>query len=564
MVEVARTAVSAYGTAHPNTTRWPNHKLCFVETADDQGLWQRWWYCADRASQETYNGDITYPYGGGTSFPRVTRTYILPRGEQPLELGSVDPGTLYTGSNTYYRPNGTDTYYRPGAVDTYLRPTIGSGVLVFQSEKQIEGEIGSLYTEVTRIYDVIPGSDDITPGSGLSQNDDSYSIERPMGTNSFLRLTWKINLPRTIADGAIQTNFTACPIGGFENLLLVSETIKASEENNQVSEVVRVYEGNATGAAFPSTDNIHVQGKFYPGALPPAKFIVSMREVEDHYQVATPEDQDVTTPTTSTYTGLKSVEVSPDTVLRGTKKNKYYTDLVLRTLTGKSWDANLLDYVEYETEAMTLADYEDLGAAEIGTERTSTPYNSGWMVITTEMPTETVIGVIGADGTNRSYKTTTTASWPKVLRPSTTGAGLSWGNVYVRPSAGDTASSSASELFVQYEFKPQWNGLCPATVEVAWVKTAPLVNPIEALSTTGLSINWPGVANFTIDECLHEGWTFIGSTGTDHPKFGYIGYTKTWEATTYPDWPDTIIKKFTVEPYKGGFRVEKVTVSKPY
>ena len=66
----------AYGTAHPDSTRFPNHKLCLIENKDDDQKQQLWWYVNDRTSQQAYNYEISYPYGGEVNYPRYTRSYI--------------------------------------------------------------------------------------------------------------------------------------------------------------------------------------------------------------------------------------------------------------------------------------------------------------------------------------------------------------------------------------------------------------------------------------------------------------------------------------------------------
>ena len=49
----------AYGTAHPDKRKYPNHKLVFVTpaTASEDG-WQKWYYAASRESQDDYNFEI--------------------------------------------------------------------------------------------------------------------------------------------------------------------------------------------------------------------------------------------------------------------------------------------------------------------------------------------------------------------------------------------------------------------------------------------------------------------------------------------------------------------------
>jgi hypothetical protein len=75
-----------YGTPHRDIGKYPSHKLVFVEPADEDGK-EKWWYAADRESQDDYN----YVLGDGKR-EGVTRTYVIPREDYPTELLVPDGG----------------------------------------------------------------------------------------------------------------------------------------------------------------------------------------------------------------------------------------------------------------------------------------------------------------------------------------------------------------------------------------------------------------------------------------------------------------------------------------
>lgn len=579
LVEISRECppgedIPDYGTPHDDTAVFPSHKFVLAETHDDEGLWQRWWYAKDRSDQEDYNYSLTYPYGGDTDYPQIVREYIVLRGQDPLDLGSEDPGNPFSGASYYYRPDGTSRYLQPSPSQFYYaRPALDAGtsgaVLVGQSEEPlgIDSKISSLYVKVTRVYQVIPGSDDPVAGSGSGQTDNGYTIERPMGGDSFLRLTWKLVLPRTVADSHIQTNYTACPIPTFESLVLVDEKITASDENNQISNVVRVYEGNVEGLAFPSTEYTEYKGKFYPGNMPPEKFIVSYRKVVDTYQADAGLFQNVSQPSLAPgepgvnptrEIDLQSVESKPlnGSSLRSEKSVEYYTDLVLQTLSGSRWDNKIRDNVPWTAQAMTVEQVAELAAPLQGTERTITPYNSGWSVVTIESPVETSLEVLtnpfDVGSSARSYLTDIPSHWPPVLREIVVG---------VTPD-GD-------RLYYDYTFKEAWNGLTHACIQVAWSKTPPpytTLDVVQNMDTTSLTLNWPGVISMHIPECLHYNPDAPVGVPSGTYVFSFTGtsYYKAWPPTTYPDWPSELVKELTVTPYLGGYALEKVTVRKPY
>jgi hypothetical protein len=580
LVELSRESppgelIQSYGTAHPEPNVWPDHKLVLIEAADDTGLWVRKWYAADRADQEAYNYSLSYPYGGATHYPQILRTYILPRGEDPLALGSEDPGNPYGSANSYYlqpAPS-TDQYLQPSpSTDSYALPAVSAtssgAVLVGQSEEPLglDSKISSLYVKVTRVYQVIPGSDDDVPGSGAGQADNGYTVERPLGTDTFFRLTWKLVLPRLVADNYHSPDYNACPISGYESLVLVNETIESSDENNQISNVTRVYAGNIEGAPFPSADKVRYQGKFYPNTLPPEKFVLSWRKMSDTYLTDAPEEQDVSTPSTvpvaapsNKYDGMVSVEAKPKNVLEGEKETTWYTDIEIATLRGENWDDSLRDYVPFTTFVIPSAEYENLGEPASGTQRDVTPLGTGWTMVTVQAPRETTIEILTSPftdlgGSARSYLDSIPDQWPQVLKRMT-------------PILSDSGTIS-----LDYEFDPaEYSGPCIACFQVAWSKTPPMIatNPTlaaEAFNTTSLRIMWPGVLNVQIPACLHRNTETI--SGVDAGTYVFTGplgtnFYKAWPPTVYGDWPESYVKEVSVKPYLGGYRLEKITVHRP-
>jgi len=517
-------ASTAYGTAHSETTRFPNHKLCLIEPIEDDQNHQRWWYVNDRTSQEAYNYEISYPYGGEKNYPRYTRTYIVPRATAALTLGDLDP--TYTDAK-----------------------------LVFQSQKNIEGQIGSLYVAQTRVYDILPGSDDATPGSGDGQKDNGYTVERPLGSKTFLRVTWKLTLPRTVADGNLQTSLTAtCPIAGYTNLKLTSETIQASEENNQLSTVTRVYEGNASGAAFPSTAEIFALKKEYPGILPPDKFVTWIEWKERTVQTDTPSGVSLSATATTDYT-ITLVKVDPQSTDRGSKtviEGKFN----LQTINGQNWDKNLMKYVPFTIQAVAKATADAL-TASAGTEISVQPYSGYWSIVTTETPpTSTLLGGGGA----AEWYSSDNYYWPPVL------LSIAFGNVGKRPAPGIAAASN--EAYYEYTMKPEWNGPTKCKHQVAFYTSNPIAAytdiPEEKMVPRAISFNWPGVARLSIPECLHGTTSFSGTTGSNNPNYANVAYgSLSFPATTFTDWPTSIIGSYKVAPYKGGYLVHQITFYKP-
>jgi len=85
---------TAYGTAHPDTTKFPNFKLALIKNGDDdQGQFQDWYYVKDRANQDDYNWELSAAGGANPRYDTVVRTYVILR-------SSYDPVAPLIGHNT--------------------------------------------------------------------------------------------------------------------------------------------------------------------------------------------------------------------------------------------------------------------------------------------------------------------------------------------------------------------------------------------------------------------------------------------------------------------------------
>ena len=84
---IALESLPQYGTAHPDSRKWPNHKLVYIQNDSEEGLFYKFFYAADRESQDAYN----YELREGRS---LMRTYVLPRADYPTLLPPPAGGTL--------------------------------------------------------------------------------------------------------------------------------------------------------------------------------------------------------------------------------------------------------------------------------------------------------------------------------------------------------------------------------------------------------------------------------------------------------------------------------------
>lgn len=541
--ECSRVEIPEYGTPHPDANKWPNHRFSLAEPLDDQGLTFKWWYCADRERQDDWNAEIKYFFGGNPDYPRFTRTYILRRGTGP-------------GESMEKIPSGT-----PDSVFTTAR-------LVAYYVLNMEGPIGSLYQTTIRTFDVIPGGpgDTTDPGgTGISQADVGITIKRPIETKDWIELTWKLTLPREVAMQNLSDDYAQCIIPGFENLVLVDEALEVSDNNDQEATLVRVYVGDQTAPNPGPSDTLKKKVRELPGSLPPDKFCTVVTVTDDTNIVLDPNNIDVTTLAAPSGTLVKAESSPGSGILKGTTDVQYgaYTKT---TLSGRQWDENLQAFTTYTTQVLNPTDAAAAASgAAPGTEVTLTPLNTYWTLVTSEVPPVSAIG-----STAVKFRTTHPFTWPRVL------IDLQYGGVGKRPSPGEPATDGFA-LFLDYIFKPEWSGLCRAEVEIAFYVSNPIAVatsiPTQSLAPSSLQFSWPGVASVVIPSCLHDSFTFTGTTGTDDPQWAYVVYEKEWPASSLwtggsavdaLDWPASLVVDYQVRPYKNGFLVKQIRVYSPY
>ena len=80
--DCSRRTFPDYGTPHPDSVKWPSHKLVYIRPVDNErdGIYE-FFYAAERANQDTYNFEFGPTNVGGITVDAVTRTYVILRSE---------------------------------------------------------------------------------------------------------------------------------------------------------------------------------------------------------------------------------------------------------------------------------------------------------------------------------------------------------------------------------------------------------------------------------------------------------------------------------------------------
>ena len=134
-----------YGTAHPDTENFKDHKLCFVKQADANGLMYEYYYAADRASQDEYNFEFSQADLGGNEYDTVVRTYVRLRS---------DFNDTYTEATTDDSLHHTDNPKAGDAMpDIPAAQFDDSYILMTRQQKRIgDQELDGLFIIEQRVY----------------------------------------------------------------------------------------------------------------------------------------------------------------------------------------------------------------------------------------------------------------------------------------------------------------------------------------------------------------------------------------------------------------------------
>ena len=137
-----RILIPEYGTPHPDTNKWPNHKLVYVRPVDiDRNEIFEFFYAANRENQDEYNFELGTTQIGGLLLNSVTRTYVTLRSEfdpasDELVVGATMPNvpedkfegtwTLYNAEQKRIGEQELDSLF-VAEQRLYIKPSAGQG-----------------------------------------------------------------------------------------------------------------------------------------------------------------------------------------------------------------------------------------------------------------------------------------------------------------------------------------------------------------------------------------------------------------------------------------------------
>jgi hypothetical protein len=159
-----------FGTPHPNSAKWPNHKFCWAEPGD-KGV-QRWVYVADRENQHLYNWEID----DSAERPTVKQTFLIPRDEYAAG-GVVYTAPEFIDTDDYQIVATTQSRSDIAKLDNLyvVVQVVWEDVTAILSGQEFDPDTGNLYTYSK---EKVPAG---TPGQQID-NSGEYAEVQPVNS----------------------------------------------------------------------------------------------------------------------------------------------------------------------------------------------------------------------------------------------------------------------------------------------------------------------------------------------------------------------------------------------
>ena len=510
-----------YGQKHHDSTHYPHHVLVYISppkpSEDGARVDRDWFWAAKRDKQYLYNAEITYPNNGNKRFPQITRTTIELREEYTTDLTVPAMGTA-------------DVVYT-------------TATLISEKMGRIpERELDSLFVTVTRIYETIASLDTAADLAELIKF--GYRVTYPFAQEAYPRITW--TFPAELDDYTPAAKGALCPIdssgsGGvdYTALKLSDEQCSGGRDGN-LAEITRVYDT----LPGPTLDTV---SKRQPLGIPES-FIASATLTREETRKATGA-----TPTTPSGDPVDATSVI-ESVVQPEGQSHY-----LDRQTDTKWlitVGNLIDErLDPETGGLitstqTIVDKPGT-SSEVNASGEFTEVRSLGQKKSVEIASTT----FDVAGYPLSWETIEHHYWPPVLES------LIFAPIekYIERGGGDTY---AAGVYIDWEFKEAYQGPTKVVYTKSWSKTAPSSDTLTAMIPRPM--NWQFLRfRGNIPSCLHPAYNLQEIIGNNDPEYPPVAFSKLFAATSYTDWPASLVISSQVRPGNGGFWKIKGVAHKP-
>ena len=194
---------TAFGTAHPDSNNFPNHKLAFIKSAEDEnGQFQLWYYIIDRSDQDDYNWEYKTAGVCNSRYDTVVRTYITlrssydeadPAPNSAMPISTSDP---FASGDNYVLFEKNQTRSGDNTLDTLY--------VVDQRVYVKKNPFRNIHIDDTFPYDVTPTNASVDSPGGGSATDPAYGAllekETLFYKDETIKATTVFQLPGALTD----------------------------------------------------------------------------------------------------------------------------------------------------------------------------------------------------------------------------------------------------------------------------------------------------------------------------------------------------------------------------
>jgi len=234
--------------------------------------------------------------------------------------------------------------------------------------------------------------------------------------------------------------------------------------------------------------------------------------------------------------------------LRTTVKNP-----VLTAQSGSDWSEPLNQYLSTLSQLVTAFVTPTVAVAgDVATYIYTTPVKCGWWLKRTE--------TFSVSAISREFDTNDRYYWPAILREVEF---MDWQRRATREQEND-GNDGAVDIFPRLYFNPEaYDGPSKTHVEISWSLTPQTITELNPMRPERIVYGAP-FFNVNCPECLHAPWVFQCDIGSNDPNYmPNVGSGRTFPATNYTEWPESIVGFDEQIPFKGGFLRTKKTFYPP-
>lgn len=604
----------SYGDAYRGRKDFPNHRLVYV-SPQDSTKWSRWYYAAPRVDQDKYNWQHTVADIGGTKFSAIQRGYVTLRADyKPLvpTMGSVMPNSpegLFT--EEFILANRGETPTGQQEIDSlFIAENLVYVKRVTITEVGIRQRTGKGEFDVTTLYyrgEVVTGSSTIEAlvadqGNAYwgAQADGSFRGVNQLSENWYavtLRVFMDLEpgykkkasrlMPEqffcpqattTVTESEITTEGEPAdpnPALGQEIEVDKSGTVETTTTTTQEGSAQPLPGLNALddGYAYPTTRTLVLTsavpaarvGVDGTGKITEYTAVDPCNSVADLHQLVSPETEYqksaerlappkffvqglITTSDVVDFNGA-GAPATPTAALNEQKRITVKGKLVHSITTAQGGSPVPVSSTSFDertgatfVETQEIVEQSAVAATTIDADGYLVIYqgtDANWAFKDTKKIVDTA---------TITYSDVVNYEWPPVL-------------VSIILTEWTARNGRGTVIYPDYVVKKGFSGPQIATVSQFWQKDPYTPAAPVQMIPEGMQFQSP-LFSISIPPCLHGETTFFCNIGTTDPEWESQSYSRTFDATNYTDWPDSITWE-AVQPYRGGYLVTSYTLNRP-